>query len=1044
MNIKHGRYLIIAEHEEISVVNYEPHHHEKVITRQEKDELSQLYYDQGYYGQKAVFTPTRTGNLKASSVVGAIKLTTGTTIEVLPKFSKESLKSGLAIVNHRATLLQMILLARDDKPIFLESTAIKENSSEIPLLENFVLIFARRLSKELLKGLHTDYHTTQKTSPYIKGKLLLQKQIRGGIGNAGMHHVECDEYSECNPLMVFFKASVRFLLGLSEFSFATKSALTESLFLLNDVDDERLQQIASRHFIFNRNNERFSALYYQCLHIISRYYPYTASSKGAEFYSILYNMDELFERFLSYLFARDGISFKEQRKLYAYESPTADRKLYGVPDFVFTQSDKSKDIVCVGDAKWKLLNPSDSQLGLDMPNFWQIMAYMSLAGNSGALVPGCFFVPTFEDESKEYVFEPINSGHPPISMIALSFTQPVEQLLSTTSFVFEDGRLRLKIKLTELQWIDFIVTELDAAKKGFVTQDIATSMKSSKPLGEMISSFNEITSLGIKDVKFAFSKLDDFMSSDDGLSWFLFLGECKEKANSMLAVSKSFQAAFANRLVTQLLIFAKEQEKTVLTPPPHANGQTLGVQTITPQEALSVDNIKILGMPFSRFLVSTHHGKNKWIEDAMSRNNYSQNEWELACEYTIDQFSQYRFVNAKVDYFSIVLSFLKTIDNIKPQKLFRAYSYFTQDELVFILGMLKAIQVGNVDILFQYIIKEVKYFRLLPKAVLSIKEYIKNGLLPTTVLKNANFILENAPFQQNAMSVGVTSSRMLDRDLMTELFRLKDEDIPKKLVEQLKIPRSPEFLTHCLATALGNRNLSLCKHIGDDTMAKERDFIARLIRELNVAEEYRKPISDEIAQETLLYKHIVFHHTRAPSHVWSLIAEYSPVFELISEAMSYVDDSKSAYLSKYLIGGFLRNPLFPRTKDDDIELYAKLQNLLFVLTKKILAFDNTELRDQLISQISKNWHKGESVTELIIKHYSEDKQMMQNLANDYGVLNGRFGDKIKEIAERLTLRLGPQKSFVKYGQSEDETSSNSSLRGSLADGLEQFKSKTNS
>lgn len=50
------------------------------------------------------------------------------------------------------------------------------------------------------------------------------------------------------------------------------------------------------------------------------------------------------------------------------------------------------------------------------------------------------------------------------------------------------------------------------------------------------------------------------------------------------------------------------------------------------------------------------------------------------------------------------------------------------------------------------------------------------------------------PFSaERHVSVGVTSSRMLDRDLMTRAFRLKDEDIPKTINRKLKMSRSPNF-----------------------------------------------------------------------------------------------------------------------------------------------------------------------------------------------------------------------------------------------------------
>lgn len=1041
MTRRYGRYIVATEHEEIKVVNHEPNEYENVITRQEKDELVRLFFDAGFYGQKPVFSATVSGNIRASSIVGSIKLTTGTVVEVLPKFSKKTLDDPISLQNCRVTLLQMILLSRDDKPIFLESTSFKEGINEIPLLENFVLIFAKKLSRELLKGLHIDYHTVQKKSVFIKGKLLLQKQFRNGLADAAMHYIECDEYSDSNSLMQFFKASVRFLLDLSEFSFITKSALTEALFLLNDVEDVRLQTIATSHFTFNRNSERFALLYSQCIHIISKYYPYTSTNRGNEFFSILYNMDELYERFLSFLFERDNISSMDKKRLHAY-STSDKRRVYGAPDFVFNKSTSKKDIFAVGDAKWKLLNDEKSYYGLDMANFWQLISYMNLAAPD--TVPGYFFVPTQDDKSSEIIFNPMPNAKEPIRIIALSFTQPIERLLSTTTFVIQDGVICLDVKPTEDQWIDLIAVELVNAKQNFKLQDFNVSMKSSASIFEMLSAYNDYSSLGIKDIKNGFTVLCDLIQKNDGEEWDGFLQIMKAKASQTMAISKTFQVFFAEKLVTKL-IHEFEYMQSADKNPNENSEEVVSIEEPSETETMSLESkeITINNISIYEFFNNITTEKNAIIENIINQNLLSENELIIIANYVTEKFAYARFFKEPIDIFATFFLLVKHV-RISPIKLKRALQYLSEQELHSVLVKSDKIVTENMHVLLQYVVSNAKYYQLPPQVLLVIDRL--RATRNSIAAKNASLIIgyqnTSAAVQKdtnhNFKKISpnkITPQRCLDKELISEILTLKGNPPSGRIKEQMSFPRSPDLWAHCASIAIGNKNLDIIDAMPVDVEDGLKDFCFYYIREIINLEHERVFFSKKMVDGIKSFKHVVFHPSKGASHTWSYIAECSPDLTLIQSIIPMLDERYSSVV-RYVIGGYLRNKLFVESKErGDIETFQKMQEILTTFTSFVVNMENMELKENLVTQISKNWNKNDLVVEMILKHYSDNPIIIENLSHDFGVRNGFYGKIVKELADEFGIVDNIAfRSYAKYSSTEEDNHSKE-----LADKLEQFK-----
>jgi 5-methylcytosine-specific restriction enzyme subunit McrC len=402
-------------------------------------------------------------NLKTQSFVGSIQIDKELIIEILPKFIKTDKElDDKSIQQYRNTLMNMIMLSGESKFLSSTNVALKNQNGELPMFETLIYFFGEALSNELRKGLHREYIKTSGNLTQMKGRLVMHEHLRRNMFDQAKLYVEYETFSIDNPLMQIFKSSVRLLLEQHQISPLTKQKLNEALYLLNDVSDIKLTLNDFEAIVFHRMNSRFEDLFAQCRFLIMKFFPFsiTADSK-TKFWSILFDMDELFEDFLAFLLSRSDISFEDQYNFHAYRAPQGSKNVGAQPDFVFYQENK---IMSVADAKWKLYDPdresSTNMGGLDWANFWQLTSYMYLLSKEP--IPGYFIVPAkSKNVPREVHYPSPRDYHADIAVLTIDFTMPISDILETHKFSWdENNRLRLSAHMTAKLWVSRLLEEL--------------------------------------------------------------------------------------------------------------------------------------------------------------------------------------------------------------------------------------------------------------------------------------------------------------------------------------------------------------------------------------------------------------------------------------------------------------------------------------------------------------------------------------------------------------------------------------------------------
>ncbi|MCT7647466.1 McrC family protein [Aliarcobacter butzleri] len=165
-------------------------------------------------------------------------------------------------------------------------------NQEHTILEVFVQMFANGLLQELKKGLYKEYLTKQDNLPVLKGKYLINENLKYNFTKNKIY-CEYDEFSENNSLNQFFLYAVKYLQ-----KFVNDKKLLKQCELIFDeveyksVDINRLETIN-----FNRLNVRFKISFEITLLLLRQFIPLFNQDKNS--FAFLFDMNILFEKFIA-------------------------------------------------------------------------------------------------------------------------------------------------------------------------------------------------------------------------------------------------------------------------------------------------------------------------------------------------------------------------------------------------------------------------------------------------------------------------------------------------------------------------------------------------------------------------------------------------------------------------------------------------------------------------------------------------------------------------------------------------------------------------
>ncbi len=343
-----------------------------VISKEAFDELTDLIDnsatdDDNDYG--SIFWQCGQRRLQARHYVGVIQTSDGTQVEILPKiadsYDDETLKK----------ILLNMLREVGDLPDKKAQTASLETEN-FPLLEMFIRDFLECVDEIVKRGIRSDYIRQEDNLPFMKGKMLINQQIKYNLVRRERFYVEFDSFERNRPENRLIKSSLQKVLKMAR-EYRNQRLARELLFMFDDVpfSTEYKQD-------FQKCSKDRGMHYYQdslnwCRLILEDKSP--VPNKGEKtFRSFLFPMWKLFEKYVE-------IKLRQKLKADFELEPQArdehlctdlKNKMFLLkPDLLIKKSDKPLYVL---DTKWKRISNTksgDKNYGISQSDFYQMFAY---------------------------------------------------------------------------------------------------------------------------------------------------------------------------------------------------------------------------------------------------------------------------------------------------------------------------------------------------------------------------------------------------------------------------------------------------------------------------------------------------------------------------------------------------------------------------------------------------------------------------------------------------------------------------------------------
>ncbi|ALV63749.1 hypothetical protein ADU37_CDS20500 [Thermococcus sp. 2319x1] len=248
--------------------------------------------------------------------------------------------------------------------------------SKIPnsILEIFIHLFAKSLWEEVQKGYYREYQEIQQEEKFLRGKLLVSRQIKKLPHKRHTFSVELHEFSEDNLLNQIFYATIRFSLSKTMW-LANKKLLSELMMVFDGVSFRRITEADLRKVHFTRLNDRFRKPFNLVKIILKSF----GGISGEEVGGFFVDMNELFERFILWVLKK---SLQEYEVEYQRELNLFDEKKGGniitrkqYPDFIIS---KNSIPVAVLDAKYRPLGIKEGKLQISPDLLRQVYVYAKI------------------------------------------------------------------------------------------------------------------------------------------------------------------------------------------------------------------------------------------------------------------------------------------------------------------------------------------------------------------------------------------------------------------------------------------------------------------------------------------------------------------------------------------------------------------------------------------------------------------------------------------------------------------------------------------
>jgi 5-methylcytosine-specific restriction enzyme subunit McrC len=319
------------------------------------------------------FRRNRRRYILTKNYVGLVQTKNGTVIEIVPKIHRTETSIDISLSDAKSVVIRMLSTLKNSPFVSLGEAEI-DSSKNMPLLEVFISSFIKELEILLRKELRGGYRVKREESSFIKGKVLLEEQLKTFNPARISFICEYDVFSLDVPPNRLIKSvlvklnqitsdplnSLRIRKHLENFD-----GISESVEIRNDF------AYCRQHGFLLKNYEKLLS-WSQVVLDNKGFSNYRGSSVNL---SLLFPMEKLFESYISFMLSKysSGVDVRTQDRRFYLVNEIRDQKEIGRfqlrPDLVL-----AKDSVII-DTKWKILEDSSANFNISEKDIYQMFAY---------------------------------------------------------------------------------------------------------------------------------------------------------------------------------------------------------------------------------------------------------------------------------------------------------------------------------------------------------------------------------------------------------------------------------------------------------------------------------------------------------------------------------------------------------------------------------------------------------------------------------------------------------------------------------------------
>lgn len=307
--------------------------------------------------------------LKSTNWVGTLAVG-DKCIEVYPKI--DSTDGSDPLGRARENLIHMVATA--GYVPYTEAGLFPLLKSQKPIISAYMELYVDNLAREWRRGMIKEYVIKEENKTFLKGKLIFSEHFKSNLIRKDRFYTSCDEFIEDNYASRLLKSAL-LVCRSQKISEEVRRKAAGLIPDFESVASEYLPPEIVKQISVDRRHMRYEPVINLAKAILSMSSP-DAPSDSAKVYSLMFDMNEVFERFVASELRRalSGSSYVVRFQVGGKSLLRKDGKArFNLnPDFgVFS----GKEVVCLLDTKWKKLDLDKTHSNVSQSDMYQMYAY---------------------------------------------------------------------------------------------------------------------------------------------------------------------------------------------------------------------------------------------------------------------------------------------------------------------------------------------------------------------------------------------------------------------------------------------------------------------------------------------------------------------------------------------------------------------------------------------------------------------------------------------------------------------------------------------